>query len=143
MGQFPMLIPDVRVSETVQKRPTPGASLSNGASLPQQTPGWLGMPEAKQIHGPTTSEGPESRRHFLRILFVHRSLADVERCLHELKRVGFTVTSDVVVTFEKFADRLHSQCFDLIFVVFTCSICQGTQVLDCVRLMNNTIPFIL
>src|SRR5438477_945317 len=142
MGQFPMLIPDVRVSETVQKRPTPGASLSNGASLPQQTPGWLGMPEAKQIHGPTTSEGPESRRHFLRILFVHRSLADVERCLHELKRVGFTVTSDVVVTPEQFADRLHSQCFDLILAEYPSSNWQGAQALDCLRLMKKAIPLI-
>jgi hypothetical protein len=68
------------------------------------------MLQPKQIERATGFNSLETRQHFLRILFVHHSLMDVERCLHELKRVGFTVTSEIVVTPEQFADRLRTQC---------------------------------
>jgi diguanylate cyclase len=100
------------------------------------------MLKPQQIRRSTVFGGPESRQHFLRILFVHRSLADIERCLHELKRVGFTVTSDVVVTPEQFADRLHSRCFDLVLAEYPSSNWQGAQALDCLRLMKKEIPLI-
>jgi diguanylate cyclase (GGDEF)-like protein/PAS domain S-box-containing protein len=87
-------------------------------------------------------DGLGSRKHLLRILFVHGSLTDIERCLHELKRVGFTVSSDVVVTPEQFADRLHSQCFDLVLAQYPNSNWRGTQVLDCLRQLNKAIPLI-
>ena len=90
----------------------------------------------------TASDGLEGRQHFLRILFVHRSLMDIERCLHELKRVGFTVTSEVVVTPEQFAARLRSQCFDLVLAEYPSSNWQGTEVLECLRQLNKSIPLI-
>ena len=100
------------------------------------------MLQLKQIERTTALDGPEGRQHFLRILFVHRSLMDIERCLHELKRVGFTVTSEVVVTQEQFADRLRSQCFDLVLAEYPSSNWQGTQALDCLRQMKKEIPLI-
>jgi diguanylate cyclase (GGDEF)-like protein/PAS domain S-box-containing protein len=100
------------------------------------------MLQLKQGERTTGLDGRESRRHFLRILFVHRSLADIERCLHELKRVGFTVTSDVVVTPEQFADRLGSQCFDLVLAEYPSSNWQGTQALDSLRQMKKKVPLI-
>jgi hypothetical protein len=48
------------------------------------------------------------------ILFVGSFLADVERCLQELKRVHFKVSSDVVVTPQQFVERLHGSVVDLI-----------------------------
>ena len=100
------------------------------------------MLQLKQIDRTTALDGPEGRQHFLRILFVHRSLMDIERCLHELKRVGFTVTSEVVVTQEQFADRLRSRCFDLVLAEYPSSNWQGTQALDCLRQMKKEIPLI-
>ena len=47
------------------------------------------------------------RQNLLRILFIHRFLADVERCLHELKRVRLAVSSYIVVTPEQFVDQLR------------------------------------
>ena len=85
-----------------------------------------GNTKTKPIEGTTALDGRESRKHFLRILFVHRSLADVERCLHELKRVGFTVTSEIAVTPEQFADRLRLQSFDLVLAEYPSSNWQGT-----------------
>jgi diguanylate cyclase (GGDEF)-like protein/PAS domain S-box-containing protein len=100
------------------------------------------MLQLKQTERTAALDGLESRQHFLRILFVHRSLMDIERCLHELKRVGFTVTSDVVVTPEQFVDRLRSQCFDLILAEYPSSNWQGTQALDCLRQLKKAIPLI-
>jgi diguanylate cyclase (GGDEF)-like protein/PAS domain S-box-containing protein len=100
------------------------------------------MSRSKQGQQGAALEALGSRRHLLRVLFVHRSLADVERCLHELKRVGFTVISDVVVTFEQFADRLRSQYFDLILAEYPSSNWQGTQALDYLRQLRKTIPLI-
>jgi diguanylate cyclase (GGDEF)-like protein/PAS domain S-box-containing protein len=67
---------------------------------------------------------------------------DIERCLQELKRVGFTVTYDVVATPEQFAERLRSQSFDLVLAEYPSSNQSGTQVLDCLRQMNKEIPLI-
>jgi diguanylate cyclase (GGDEF)-like protein/PAS domain S-box-containing protein len=100
------------------------------------------MLQLKQTEQTTVLDGPEGRQHLLHILFVHRSLMDIERCLHELKRVGFTVTSDVVVTPEQFADRLRSQCFDLVLAEYPSSNWEGTQALDCLHQMKKEVPLI-
>ena len=70
--------------------------------------------ELRQVNRVSATGTPASRNNLVRILFVHRSIADVERCLHELRRVRFNVSSDVVVTPEQFVDRLRLRLFDLI-----------------------------
>jgi diguanylate cyclase (GGDEF)-like protein/PAS domain S-box-containing protein len=85
---------------------------------------------------------PGRRQNLVRILFVHRSLADVERCLDELRRVRFTVSSDVVVTPEQFAERLRSQLFDLVVTEYPSPNWQETQVLDLLGRMKKDIPLI-
>jgi diguanylate cyclase (GGDEF)-like protein/PAS domain S-box-containing protein len=100
------------------------------------------MLQLNQVERTTALDGMESRKHLLRILFVHRSLVDIERCLHELRRVGFTVTSDIVVTPEQFADQLRSQCFDLVLAEYPSSNWQEAQVLDCLRQLKKALPVI-
>jgi diguanylate cyclase (GGDEF)-like protein/PAS domain S-box-containing protein len=100
------------------------------------------MVQLKQNERTPALDGLESRKHLLHILFVHSSLTDIERCLHELRRVGFTISSDVVVTPEQFADRLHSQCFDLVLAQYPNANWRGTQALDCLRQLNKAIPLI-
>jgi diguanylate cyclase (GGDEF)-like protein/PAS domain S-box-containing protein len=100
------------------------------------------MPQSEQPERSTSFAGPVERQHFLHILFVHRSPMDVERCLHELRRVGFTVSSDVVVTPEQFTDRLRSQCFDLILAEYPSPNWQGAEVLDRLRQLKKAIPVI-
>jgi diguanylate cyclase (GGDEF)-like protein/PAS domain S-box-containing protein len=79
----------------------------------------------------------------VRILFVHRSLTDVEQCLHELKRLRFTVSSEVVVTPGQFAARLHSERFDLVVAEYPSPNWQEMQTLDVLREMKKDIPVIL
>jgi PAS domain-containing protein len=89
---------------------------------------------------------PGRRQNLVRILFIHRSLADVEGCLegclYELKRVRFTVSSDVVVTPEQFAERLRSQLFDLVVAEYPSPKWQETRVLDLLGQMKKDIPVI-
>jgi PAS domain S-box-containing protein len=82
------------------------------------------------------------RQNLVRILFIHRSLADVENCLHELKRARFTVSSEVVVTPEQFAERLRSQFFDLVVTEYPSPNWQEMQVLDLLGRMKKDLPLI-
>jgi diguanylate cyclase (GGDEF)-like protein/PAS domain S-box-containing protein len=84
----------------------------------------------------------ELRRNLVRILFVHRSLADVERCLHELKKARFTVNSDVVMTLEQFAERLRSGIYDVVMAEYPSPNWQETQELYLLRQMKKDIPLI-
>jgi len=95
-----------------------------------------------QIGQSPTLAGPKSRRHHLRILFVHRCVADVESCLYELRRVGFAVTSDLVITPEQFAERLQSQSFDVVLAEYPSSNWPETLVLDSLRQFREEIPLI-
>jgi PAS domain-containing protein len=82
------------------------------------------------------------RQNLLRILFVHRSVTDVERCLYELRRVGFTVSSDVVLSLEQFAERLRSEPFDVVVAEYPSPNWQEMQVLDLLGRMKKDIPII-
>jgi PAS domain-containing protein len=85
----------------------------------------------------------ERRQNLVRILFVHRSLADVERCLHELKRLRFTVSSDVVLTPEQLAARVRVDCYDAIVSEYPSSNWDEEHVLDLVRRVGSNIPVVL
>src|SRR5713101_6223077 len=87
-------------------------------------------------------DAPQRRQNLVHILFVHRSLADVERCLYELKRARFKVSSDVVVTPEQFAERLRSRPFDLVVAEYPSTNWQETQVQDLLGQMKNDIPLV-
>jgi len=97
----------------------------------------------EQVNRASALNIPELRRNFVRILFIHRSATDVERCVHELKRARFTVSSDVVVTREECAERLRSELFDLIVSEYPSTNWQETQVLELLRQMKKDIPLIL
>ena len=62
----------------------------------------------EQVERPSAPDVLGLRRSLVRILFVHRFLAEVEHCLIELKKVRFIVSAEVVVTPQQFAERLRS-----------------------------------
>jgi len=66
----------------------------------------------------------------------------VERCLYELKRLRYTVSSDVVLTPEQFAERLHAEIYDTIIAEYPSSNWQETQALDILREMKKDIPLV-
>jgi diguanylate cyclase (GGDEF)-like protein/PAS domain S-box-containing protein len=99
-------------------------------------------PNLEQLERASARDAPLARQNLVRILFVHRSVADVGRCLFELKRVRFTVSSDIVVTPEQFAGRLRSQLFDLIVAEYPSTNWRETEVLDLLGQMKKDIPLI-
>jgi diguanylate cyclase (GGDEF)-like protein/PAS domain S-box-containing protein len=99
-------------------------------------------PNLEELERASARDAPWARQNLVRILFVHRSVADVERCMFELQRVRFTVSSDVVVTPEQFAIRLSSQLFDLIVAEYPSTNWEETQVLDLLGQMKKDIPLI-
>jgi len=99
-------------------------------------------PELRHVKRVSAIGTPASRNNLVRILFVHRSIADVERCLHELRRVKFNVSSEVVVTPEQFVERLRLGLFDLIVAEHPSTNWQETQVLDLLGQMKKDVPLI-
>ncbi len=76
------------------------------------------QPDLERVERASTLEALGLQRNLVRILFIHRFLAEVERCLYALKKVRFIVSSDVVVTPEQFAERLRSDPYDLVVVEY-------------------------
>jgi diguanylate cyclase (GGDEF)-like protein/PAS domain S-box-containing protein len=99
-------------------------------------------PKLKQVKRASALDVLGRRQNIVRILFVHRFIADVERCLYELRRARFKVRSDVVVTPEQFAERLRLQLFDLIVAEYPNTNWQELQVLDLLGQMKKDIPLI-
>jgi two-component system cell cycle response regulator len=99
-------------------------------------------PVLEQLARTSVLNIPACRQTLLRILFIHRSLADVECCLHELKRMRFTVSSEVVLTPEQFAERLRSESFDLVVAEYPSPSWRATRPVDILRHMKKDIPLI-
>ena len=124
----------------------PGVSRAgNGTAtpdLPRLAMSSKSEPISEQVPRASAHDAPWGRQNLLQILFVHRSAADVERCLHELRKVRFTVSSDVILTLEQFAERLRSQLFELILAEYPNPDWQETQLLDLLHEMKRDIPVI-
>jgi diguanylate cyclase (GGDEF)-like protein/PAS domain S-box-containing protein len=99
-------------------------------------------PDLEQVERAAAFDALGLSRNLVRILFVHRFLAEIEHCLYELKKVRFTVSADVAVTPEQFAERLHAEPFDLVVAEHPSPNWQETQALDILREMKKDIPVI-
>jgi diguanylate cyclase (GGDEF)-like protein/PAS domain S-box-containing protein len=82
------------------------------------------------------------RRTLVRILFVHRFPQKVERCLDELRKVRFVVSSDIVETPAQLAEQLCSKPFDVVIAEHPIPNWEETQVLDVLRKAKKDIPVI-
>jgi diguanylate cyclase (GGDEF)-like protein/PAS domain S-box-containing protein len=96
----------------------------------------------KQADLPRALNGPASRRLPLRILFVHRDVAEVERCVQELKRAHFNVSADIVLTPEQYAERLKAKYYDVVLAEYLSPNWQGRHELELLRLRARQIPCI-
>ena len=99
-------------------------------------------PDLEQVERTAAFDALGLSRNLVRILFVHRFPAEIEHCLYELKKVRFTVSSDIAVTPEQFAERLRAKPFDLVVAEHPSPNWQETQALDILREMKKDIPVI-
>lgn len=96
----------------------------------------------KQNDLPLVVNEPANRRLPLRILFVHSHAAEVERCMHELRKAQFKVSADVVLTPKQFAGQLKSKYYDAVLAEYPAPNWQGTQALEILHLRERQIPCI-
>jgi diguanylate cyclase (GGDEF)-like protein/PAS domain S-box-containing protein len=83
------------------------------------------------------------RRRVVRILFVDDKKSDVELCLQELKRMDFAVSMDWVQVLTEYAERLRTQCYDLVVCDYSMQNWTGMEALDLLCQVNPDIPFVL
>jgi diguanylate cyclase (GGDEF)-like protein/PAS domain S-box-containing protein len=84
----------------------------------------------------------QNRKEIVRILFVHHSPGDIDRCLSEFSRLRFTVNAEVVLTPEQFAKRLSSESFDIVVSEYPSPHWEGTQVLDLLHQAKKEVPLL-
>jgi diguanylate cyclase (GGDEF)-like protein/PAS domain S-box-containing protein len=77
------------------------------------------------------------------MLFVDDRESDVERCLHELKRMDFAVSADWVQFAAQFEERLRTQSYDVIVCDYSMPNWTGMEALELLHQVNQEIPFIL
>src|SRR3977135_3619097 len=74
--------------------------------------------------------GSEGRHPPLHVLFIHSHEAEVKRCLQELDKVHFTVSSELVVTPEDVSERLAAHFYDLVVAEYPSRNWQEMQALE-------------
>ena len=118
-----------------------------GKELPPRDSTQVAMSTRTESHAdqtPRTSERKtvEPGQDSVRILFIHRTLADVERCLHELLRMRFKVCSEVVPTPKQFGERLGRESFDIAVAEYPSPFWQETELIDILRQTKRDVPLL-
>ena len=85
--------------------------------------------------------GPARRGRPLRILF-YSNVTDEERCMFELNRAQFEVSTDIVLTSEQFAESVKSKVYDIVVAEYPAPNWQGTQALEFSLQMEKCVPLI-
>lgn len=85
--------------------------------------------------------GLAKRGRRLRILF-YCEVADVERCMRELKRAHFKVSKNVVLTSKQFTEGLKSLLYDVVVAEYPAPNWQGTNGLELLQKMEKSVPLI-
>ena len=89
-----------------------------------------------------TFGGAEHRQNLVRILFVHCYPHDVERCLQELRKMRYTVSSDIVLTPKQFTARLQTEEYDTIVAEYPSRNWEETEALEILQGMGKDIPLV-
>src|SRR5580658_2716340 len=96
----------------------------------------------KQGELPLVLNGSAGRRLPLRILFVHRDVADVELCMQALKKAHFKVSADVVLTPDQFGAHFKSKFYDVVLAEYPSPNWEGRHELEMLRLRERQTPCI-
>jgi diguanylate cyclase (GGDEF)-like protein/PAS domain S-box-containing protein len=78
----------------------------------------------------------------LRVLFFHGHIASVKRCVEELETAYSKVISDVVVTFEEFAEHLKAKLYDVVVAEYPNPRWNGRPTLESLLQMERQIPLV-
>jgi diguanylate cyclase (GGDEF)-like protein/PAS domain S-box-containing protein len=85
---------------------------------------------------------PSHRRRPINVLFVHRDADVVDACQEELKKAGFDVSSDLVLTIAQCTEQLRSQRYDVVIAEYPSPNWKGSQALQLLRQTVQDIPLL-
>src|SRR5580704_701834 len=86
--------------------------------------------------------GAAHRWQSLRVLFVHRDAEEVDSCVQELKRADFAVRADIVLTLGQCVEQLGKEPFDLIVAEYPSPNWNGSQALEVLQQVAQSVPLI-
>jgi diguanylate cyclase (GGDEF)-like protein/PAS domain S-box-containing protein len=99
------------------------------------------QPRTDQRNG-ASRRAAACRWQSLRVLFVHRDADEVDSCVQELKRAEFAVEADIVLTLGQCIEQLRKEQFDLIVAEYPSPNWSGTQALEVLHQVVQSVPLI-
>jgi two-component system cell cycle response regulator len=93
-------------------------------------------------HNGASRRAAAYRWQALRVLFLHRDADEVDSCLQELKRAEFAVEADIVLTLGQCVEQLRKEQFDLIVAEYPSPNWSGTQALQVLQQVVQSVPVI-
>ena len=90
----------------------------------------------------TQGATPSHRRRPISVLFVHRDADVVDACQEELKKAGFDVGSDLVLTIAQCTEQLRSQPYDVVIAEYPSPNWKESQALQLLRQTVQDIPLL-
>jgi diguanylate cyclase (GGDEF)-like protein/PAS domain S-box-containing protein len=93
-------------------------------------------------HNGASRRAATYRWQSLRVLFVHRDADEVDSCVQELKRAEFAVEADIVLTLGQCVEQLRKEQFDLIVAEYPSPNWSGTQALQVLQQVVQSVPLI-
>jgi phosphoserine phosphatase RsbU/P len=93
-------------------------------------------------HNGASRRAAAHRWQSLRVLFLHRDADEVDSCVQELKRAEFAVQADIVLTLGQCVEQLRKEQFDLIVAEYPSPNWSGTQALQVLQQVVQSVPLI-
>jgi diguanylate cyclase (GGDEF)-like protein/PAS domain S-box-containing protein len=85
---------------------------------------------------------PAHRPRPIHVLFIHREADVVDACQEELKKAGFSVSFDLVLTIAQCTEQLRSQPYDVVIAEYPSPNWKGSQALQLLRQTVQDIPLL-
>jgi len=93
-------------------------------------------------HSGASRRAAAHRWQSLRVLFVHRDADEVDSCVQELKRAEFAVQADIVLTLGQCVEQVRKEQFDLIVAEYPSPNWSGTQALQVLQQVVQSVPLV-
>jgi diguanylate cyclase (GGDEF)-like protein/PAS domain S-box-containing protein len=99
-----------------------------------------------QLQSDQKSVPPEAtashRRRPLSVLFIHRDADVVDACQEELKKAGFDISADLVLTIAQCTEQLRSRSYEVVIAEYPSPNWKGSQALQLLRQTVQEIPLL-
>ena len=82
------------------------------------------------------------RRRPISVLFIHRDADVIDACQQELKKAGFGVNADLVLTIAQCTEQLRSHSYDMVIAEYPSPNWKGSQALQLLRQTVQEIPLL-